>query len=87
MYLPKINMIFLGVFSEIIAHNMYQKIKQFYNNITVRELYLILPDFLKDVCLTDVNVYIRSYGMELFICFVKKCGNLVLPQEWDFQSA
>lgn len=63
MYLPKINMIFLGVFSEIIAHKMYQQIEQFYNNRTVCELRVILPEFWKDVHFTDVNVYIRSYGM------------------------
>ena len=50
------------MFSEIIAHNMHQKIRQLYNNITVYELYLVLPGFMKDICLTDVNVYIRSYG-------------------------
>lgn len=55
-------MISLGMFSEIIAHNMCQKIRQLYNNITVCELCLVLPEFMKDICLTDVNVYIRSYG-------------------------
>lgn len=62
MYLSKINMILPGMFSEIIAHNMHQKIRQLYTNITVCELYLVLPEFMKDICLTDVNVFIRSYG-------------------------
>lgn len=62
MYLSKINMILLGMFSEITAHNMHQKIRQLHNNITVCELHLALPEFMKDICLTDVNVYIRSYG-------------------------
>lgn len=55
-------MILLGMFSEITTHNMHEKTRQLYNNITACELYLDLPEFMKDICLTDVNVYIRSYG-------------------------
>lgn len=55
-------MILLGMFSQITTHNMHQKTRQLYNNITVCELYLVLPEFMKDIYLTDVNVYIRSYG-------------------------
>lgn len=62
MYLSKVNMILLGMFSEITTHNMHKKTRQLYNNITVCELYLVLPEFMTDICLTDVNVYIRSYG-------------------------
>lgn len=62
MYLSKINMILFGMFSEMMAHNMHQKIRQLYNNITICELYLVLPEFMKDIYLTDVSVYIRSYG-------------------------
>ena len=54
-------MILLGMCSKITAYNMHQKIRQLHN-ITVCELYLVLPEFMKDICLTDVNVYIRSYG-------------------------
>ena len=61
MYLCEINMILLGMCSKITAYNMHQKIRQLHN-ITVCELYLVLPEFMKDICLTDVNVYIRSYG-------------------------
>lgn len=75
------------MFSEIIAHNMHQKIRQLYNNITVCELYLVLPGFMKDICLTDVNVYIRSYGTQLFICLSKKRGAPVHPQERYFHIA
>jgi hypothetical protein len=63
MYLSKVNLILLGLFSEIIAHNMYPKIRQLYNNIMICELHLALPDFLEDICLADVNVYTRSYGI------------------------
>lgn len=62
MYLSKINMILLGIFSEVIAYNMHQNIKQLHNNISACELYLVMPEFMKDICLTDVNVYITSYG-------------------------
>lgn len=61
MYLCEINMILLGMCNEITAYNMHQKIRQLLN-ITVCELYLVLPEFMKDICLADVNVYIRSYG-------------------------
>lgn len=55
-------MILVGMFSEITAHNVHCKIRQLHNNLTVCELYLVLPEFMEDIRLTDVNVYIRSYG-------------------------
>lgn len=42
-------MILLGIFSEVIAYNMHQNIKQLHNNISACELYLVMPEFMKDM--------------------------------------
>lgn len=49
-----------------------------YNNKIICKPYLILPDFLKDICLTDVNVYVRSYGIKSFICLLREYKTPVL---------
>lgn len=51
-----------------------------YNNKIICKLYLILLDFLKDICLIDVNVYVRLYGIKLFICFLREYKIFVLFQ-------
>ena len=55
-------MILPGMFSEIIAHNMHQKIRQLYTNITVFELYLVLPEFIKHICLPVISPYLWAIG-------------------------